>query len=290
MASQLRKLLKAVDLEELSGCSDEIELLDFVADSVGSAQYWQPPDDLDEVLADDVVGQELRPVADALISAPASRWWPSPVALADQVFVDWRPPSAGPRHLTGAEAILQDWKQCTSEFFSQWWSPPIYAELANTTRCLPNLGAVGLLLLEDDMSETSATCWSVRCPEQAQVYEINEARDWIDLVKRHAFEVTGSHEHAWAMATGLEIRWFLPDWTQVAEEFDAVHLSVSGYLEISGLPMLLDHDMATFLAGWAPDETYWLTDIVEISGPGVGWESMKDHPSRDWRFALPSTN
>jgi hypothetical protein len=295
MMRQLRELLKAVNLEELSSCTDEVELLDFVADSVGSAWYWQDPDDMDTILADDVVAEELRPVADALISAPASRWWPSPVALADQVFADWRPRSALLRQLTGAEAILRDWKQAAladeaKQSGSYWWSPPINAELANTTRRLSNLGAVGLLLLEDGMSDTSATCWSVRCREQPRNFEINGANEWIDLVKRYKLEVTWGRGDAWAMATGLDVRWFLPDWSQVADEFDAVHLSVSGYLAISGRPLLLDDDMATLVAGWAPDETYWLRDILEISGPGVEWESMQDHPSRDWRIALPRTD
>ena len=92
------------------------------------------------------------------------------------------------------------------------------------------------------------------------------------------------------MATDLDVRWFLPDWTQVAEDFDAVHLTVSGYLAISGRPLFLDVETATFVAGWAPDETYWLTDILDISGPGLEWESMRNHPSREWRIAGSDTD
>jgi len=278
-----RDAIRPTDLSEISKWSDEVQLLNFVADSVGSARYWQDPDDTDRLLAAVGVDRELRPIAAAIESAPASSWWPSPVALGEQVFVDWRPRSAGPRHLTGAQDILREWKLEASEWSSEWWSPPIHAELANTTRCLANLGAVGLLLGQGDMSGTFATCWSVRCRHQPRVYEINGANEWIELVKRHSIEVTRG---AWSMATDLNVHWLLPDWTQVAEEFDAVHLSVSGYLAISGRPLFLDVDMATFVAGWEPDETYWLTDILQISGPGVEWKGVgQGHPSRDWRVA-----
>jgi hypothetical protein len=74
---QLRNILKQVDLDELSRCTDEIVLLTSVADSVGSARYWQDPDETDEVLADKAVAEELRPIAEAIRSAPASAWWPS---------------------------------------------------------------------------------------------------------------------------------------------------------------------------------------------------------------------
>jgi hypothetical protein len=68
-----------------------------------------------------------------------------------------------------------------------------------------------------------------------------------------------------------------------------VHLSVSGYLAISGRPLSLDAGVSTFVAGWDPDKTYWLADMLESSGPSVEWEAMQHHPPRQWQVADPET-
>jgi len=291
---QFRKTIRDADLSRISNCTDEVELLNFVAASVGSARYWQNPDEIDEILADAAGTEELRRVAEALGSAPASAWWPSALALTEQVLVDWRPKGTPPPHLTGARTVLHNWKQATlaeekTGGGGTWWSPPIEPELAETTRHLSNLGAVALLLLEDSCGDIFGDCWNVRCRQQPRVYELNGPKEWTELVGRYALEVTQGRRGAWVMATGLDVRWFLPDWSRVAEDFDAVHLSVSGYLAISGRPLLLDDRKATFLAGWDPDKTFWLADMLELSGTAGEWESMRHNPSRDWCVALSET-
>jgi hypothetical protein len=304
---QLRKILKEVDLGELSNCADEIALLTFVADSVGAARYWQDPDETDEILADKAVAEELRPIAEAIRSSPASAWWPSAVALADQVFVDYRPLGSPPPHLAGAQAVRGNWKQrelsneASRRPGGTWWSPPIWMPLiekskrlteprptlSGTTRRLSNLGAVGLLLEEDSYGDAFATCWNVRCREHPRVCEVKGAGEWVELVERYPLDVTRGRRGSWEMATGFDVRWFLPDWSRVVEDFDAVHLSVSGYLTTSGRALSIDTGVSTLVAGWDADKTYWLADMLEVSGSSVEWEGLQHHPPREWRVADP---
>lgn len=50
----------------------------------------------------------------------------------------------------------------------------------------------------------------------------------------------------------------------LAADFDAVHPSVAGHLASATRPLpLADPDGATVLAGWNPDQTWWLTAILE---------------------------
>jgi hypothetical protein len=43
----------------------------------------------------------------------------------------------------------------------------------------------------------------------------------------------------------------------VAEEADAVHLTVAGYLAAAGRALPVDDRRASVIAGWAPDTTFW---------------------------------
>jgi hypothetical protein len=289
---QFCNAIRESDFSQVSQWTDEVELLNFLADSVQSARYWQDPDEIDRILADPLVAEELRAVADVIASAPASAWWSSAMPPTDQVFIDWHPRRSQPPTFEGTRTTLRNWQQgvLADEAMlrgSSWWSPPIEPSLAETTRHLPNLGAVALLLQEDGCGDIAGDCWTVRCRRQPRVCEVSGAKEWIELVERYALEVSSSRADAWRAATGLDGRWFIPDWSRVGENFDAVHLSIGGYLSTSGRALLLGEGKATFLAGWDPDKSFWLTDILELSGSPVEWASTRFSPSRAWQAAGP---
>jgi hypothetical protein len=66
--------------------------------------------------------------------------------------------------------------------------------------------------------------------------------------------------------TGLAGRWFVPDYSKVAQQFDAVYLTVGGYLSAAGVPLPVDGGW-TVLAGWDPGETYWFGNALEAREP-----------------------
>ena len=67
------------------------------------------------------------------------------------------------------------------------------------------------------------------------------------------------------------------DFAAVAADYDAVHLSVAGYLTIAGRALSVN-DGHTVLAGWDPDQTFWLTEVLAASGPGTNWLDLDDGP------------
>lgn len=89
--------------------------------------------------------------------------------------------------------------------------------------------------------------------------------------------------HDWYRTTGRDRRWVLPDWQAVAEEYGGVHLTVAGYLAAAGTAVDVDGDAASVIAGWAPDETFWLTDDVCADGDVVEW--VREDNDEKWSEA-----
>jgi hypothetical protein len=221
--------------------------------------------------------RDLRPVADALVSAPAARRWWEPVARADQRFLEWDgwPRLTGPAvqwavrdSMTAARAEnargLRWAEQHGAPARDCLWSVPEFAVQSMTTGGLGDLSAIALARFEDlftPLEETGATVWSVRIAPQARVLEIAGPADWQALVSALPQDVTGTHDGEWRAHTGLAGPWRLPDWEQVMEHYDGVHLTIGGYLACRGLALPAGGGH-TMLTGWLPDATIWLRDVA----------------------------
>lgn len=116
-----------------------------------------------------------------------------------------------------------------------------------------------------------------------RVFEIRNAGDWQALTERYPIEVTFARRGNWDPATGRSGRWLLPDWPRVAEDYDAVHLNAMAYLAASGRALALKGGVATLIAGWNADETYWLADLLGFDATPTDWIAASHHPARMWR-------
>jgi hypothetical protein len=174
-----------------------------------------------------------------------------------------------------------------------WWSTPALAGLVSTTRSVPGLGAVRLSLVEDSMGWPEALCWPLAPRPTAKVYEVRGPEDWTSLVRRYPLDVTKSRWHDWFKVTGRAGTWLIPDYEAVAADYDGVHLTVGGYLTTAGRALAVEGaaepvegaaepvGAATMLAGWDPDLTYWLADVLEPAGPAgqpARWVERDDEP------------
>lgn len=220
--------------------------------------------------------QELRPVADALVSSPAARRWWEPVERVDQRFLEW---DGWPR-LTGSaveRAVRETMRAARAEnaqgvsrtrrrgtpVRDRWWSVPEFAVQSLTTGGFNDVSAIALARFADafiPLHETGATVWSVQIAPQARVGEITGPADWQALVHAYPLDVTGTHDGEWRSRSGLPGPWRLPDWEQVMEHYDGVHLTIGGYVACTGLALPAAGGY-TMLAGWIPDATIWLRDI-----------------------------
>jgi len=236
-----------------------VKLREALRRSVDAAMYWQPPDDDDYSLREADLKASLTPVAEALLNAPPTNWWTTPIAFEDQRYTQFlsNDEEAGPPRLSGAVERLRAWRaaqerrnadcrkiregldpQVPAEDFEittgTWWSTPNRWDVPMTTRELPDTGPVGLWLIEDSPGWDLAACWPVAPERPVRVFEINGPQSWADLVRRHALDVTDSRQPDWKRTTGRVGSWLIPDWSSVVPEFDAVHVTVYGYLTTAG--------------------------------------------------------
>jgi hypothetical protein len=254
-----------------------------LAASVDHARYWQEPDGEDVLAATDSVRGELERVAEHVASSPHAQWWSTSLHAADQWTVKWddadaQPPGDSAATPTVAEG-LRDHAARTTELEARasrewptdpavgasgaWWSTP---PTRSSTRLLADGTPAGLCFVEDGMGWDRAISQRMSVPQDVSVYEVDGAQAWAQLCAEFPVEVTAQKRHDWYCTTGRAGRWVVPDWLRVAERYDGVHLTVRGYLAAAGTTIAVDEDTASVIAGWAPDETHWLTDTATVAG------------------------
>ncbi len=296
--------LEDLDPTPVAAWGDPLAFLEPLDQSVSNAMYWQEPHQEDVVAADPGVVAALRPTAEAVMSSPATAWWSAPLDLTALRYTsryDHQDPVCPPA-LTGARDRLERWRADTladehraaterradanAPSSGEWWSTPAGASVVTTTRSLPGLGSTELAWEEDSFGQNNAAIWPLTATREPRVWEIDRPQSWVQLVDRYPLDVTHARRHDWYRTTGRVGAWRIPDWDAVATEWDAVHLSVTGYLTTAtrALP-LAGGEGATVLAGWDPDQTWWLNDMLAATNAGPEWwrnANDPDGPALAW--------
>ncbi|MCU4296200.1 hypothetical protein D3I60_03725 [Brevibacterium permense] len=179
------------------------------------------------------------------------------------------------------------------ELSGEWWSTPPDG-LWSSTGAWPNGTPIGVELVEDDFGLERARACRLRLRPDARIAEIRAPEDWADLCRRYSLDVTAQRRYVWSETTGRKGRWVIPDWSRVAEEFDGVHVGLAGYLRTAGAVIDVtegrlveesetiptagntDDRTASVMAGWHPDTTFWLNDVVEAVNEVAEWHYDSD--------------
>ncbi|TWH44416.1 hypothetical protein [Rhodococcus rhodochrous] len=294
-------VLAAVDAETVAQLS-ELDVLEALGRATDFARYWQPPDEEDLWFADPAIVTASSPIVEAVLACAHARWWSTPMDPTCQRAVQKRYTStdewsetfwnnqdhdadlpAWRRHVLADEDRFRRFLDADPErqISGEWWSTPVPSRVRVTSRARQNLGAVELLLAEDDNSDgRHARVWSVHVDDAARIYEITGSAAWTHLVDAYPLPVAASRRSDWYEATGKHLQWYLPDWAAVSADYDAVHLTALGYLTTPGLALpLTTHTGASVLAGWDPDATFWLDPrLVRTFGRPVEWHRTGDTP------------
>jgi|HubBroStandDraft_1064217.scaffolds.fasta_scaffold22569_3 hypothetical protein len=223
--------------------------------------------------------EELKPVSDALITAAgARRWWEGTI-LADQRFVAWDgcPPLRGSDLETEVRAAMRELRPgCPDNlqpgFGSEWWSIPSFAERSWTANELDSIWSTGLLYFSDAFGPRDdpavliangeiPALWQMTFNASARVYEVGCPEDWGSLVDRFPCAVSRTHGYDWSRWGNAPGPWLLPDWENVMECYDGVHVSIGGYLLSCGLAIPVRNGYS-MLVGWLPGATLWLRDAA----------------------------
>ncbi|WP_298042463.1 hypothetical protein [uncultured Citricoccus sp.] len=252
---QLARVLTGMDL---SGITDE-QIQAGLAEAVATAMYWQEPDGEDVLAGHRSIHGALGPVAERVLDSSPARHWGQP-RQAVQWVIDWRLPEdlaplprdpqrvlavwARDERAEEARAVNERPTDPEALYSGNWWSIP--QDLILSVGQIP----AGLDLIEDSFGWDAATVIPVR--GAGRTYEIHTPKDWVRLCREQPLEVSASRRHDWYRVTGRTGRWVIPDWEQVASEWDAVHLTTLGYLSAATRELPVDTDTATVIAGWNP--------------------------------------
>lgn len=297
---RLAKLLRRVQIGELG----EELLRTALGDAARYAVHWDAPFAEEALAATPAATAGLRRFADAVASSGLIDQWYGPLDDRAQWAVQWQDESfpepldasrsaltAAMRLLAAEEARERPGRPAdpAEAPLSEWASKPPRVVSASTRAAADGALAGGaplkLYAYEDGFKVVEARVQRLETPEGLSVYEIDSAEAWAELCRTYPLDVTESVRRNWAMTTGRDGAWVIPDWAAVAERFDGVHLQIGAYLSAAGAVIDLDDERASMIAGWDPDETYWLSDRVRYVGDPVQWELDLAVWAPAWRVA-----
>ncbi|MCP3426902.1 hypothetical protein NBM05_13020 [Rothia sp. AR01] len=267
-----------------------------LADAAAFALYWQEPDGADALAATGVVREGLRRVAEHLATSPLIRAWSAPASPAGQAVVRWPDEDASDQR-SAREALLA-WRadQVDAEARAaretprdpaaapggDWTSTPPWHCLRSTRR-LSDGAPAGLYTVEDDWGCHRAEVRALIPSRPVRLYEIDGPGAWARLCREFPLAMTAEKRCNWYLTTGRDGRWVVPDWSRVAEHWDAVHLTTAAYLAAAGTAIAVDAAAASVIAGWNPDETIWLTDAASCGDDVERWGRDADGEDLTWR-------
>lgn len=251
---------------------------DALAMAVDHARYWQAADGEDFLTETPELKSALAPVAALVAGSSAATWWTTPAATDAQQSVLWDGTAPRP-----SLSPMQASNLPTGESGGWWSAPP--RNVPVSTRPMFDGSPAGLWLVEDNLGWDRAESVNLTVPEGVRLFEIASAHDWVQLCTRFPGEVSESMRDAWHRATSHTGRWLAPNWGQVAQHYDAVHLQVGAYLAVAGRPIVLpgDPQVASMIAGWSPDETYWFTSRLTYGRERARWVLQSHNDESVWR-------
>lgn len=265
--------------------------------AVSVARYWQPPDGQDELTNQQALRPVLQSIAEHVLSTPVLASWSSPLQPADQYVVHFQvdPPIESVQPPQDMAAALEAWRRDQEDqrqrfskrkyqdihysISGEWWSFPSTGLMHTTSSFTDGSGALGMWWCEDDMGWEQAKTQHVdiRDSHDARpVLEVSSPEVWANLCAKFPLDVTAQKRHDWYRTTWRDGDWVIPDWSQVAQHYRAVHLSLGAYLQGAGKTIPVGENTASVIAGWNPDQTYWFTNSIQPSGAPHSWKMNDD--------------
>ncbi len=178
-----------------------------------------------------------------LIEAPAtaSRW--QPLDRARQIWVHGPGSTPTERSLQSDLMALHPW---ASKPRGGFW----------TSTALPPLPSTWLLTGEETLGPRHAI-WRLPLLGAAKVWELDGPRSWVELCRRYPDDTTHTYGEQWRVWGLRQSRVVTPNWGQVAQEWDGVHLSMGGLLTTEGVSLDVGNS-GSMLQGWTCEATLWL--------------------------------
>lgn len=221
--------------------SDQLRLLQVFFATVSDWNWWPEIQVIAPALP--ALAPKLRAVAEELTQSPATASWWQPLDRAQQIWVH-RPGSIPAEHSVHADLTqLHPWASKPRRGF---W----------TSTALPPLASMWVLSGEESDVSPRAV-WRLPLLDATNVWEIDSPRSWIELCERYPDDTTTTYGKQWRKWGLAQDRVVTPNWGQVAQDWDGVHLSMGGLLTTEGVPLDLGQ-VGSMIQGWTCEGTLWL--------------------------------
>lgn len=250
--------------------------------TVSSATYWQPPMAREVFLSASPLRPGLRRIARHVADCAVASGRSDMFRPGRHTSVSWMRPNLIAPTPSVVQA-LESWRE-EAQTESLWWSTPPRSIIA-TSRELVDGTPGALRFVEDGFGWDTGWVYAATVSTDATVFTLDGPVAWAELCRRFPLDVTASKGKDWRLATGYPHDWVTPDFVQVAQHYDALHLSVRGYFAAAGRIIPVDEGCAGMLAGWDPGQTFWFSGAVELAETPVVWRNHGDSVvgGYDWR-------
>jgi hypothetical protein len=196
----------------------------------------------------DVSDERLLGVIRDLEASQAARWWWQPLDRARQVVLSHEP----------IESVLAR-SRSLAEMYAR--SELVSGLMVNTSTWVNSKLPAALLTNPGHMARQPPTTkkWHVEVHASAKVIEIRSPADYLDLCERYPLSRPTTNN--WREHGVQTPRVLSPAWSRVREEWDGVHVSVSGHLTATGIPVRLGSHTAIWIEVDS-EHTTWFTNAL----------------------------
>jgi|KBSSwiStaDraftv2_1062776.scaffolds.fasta_scaffold381297_2 hypothetical protein len=184
-------------------------------------------------------GRALEDLARVLLACPGAAWWFAPLERSHQVWLskDAHPPLAA--HLVSPGAPPSSWERYAQKPAGGFFTSTLIDGSSSAWTVI----ALGASDLADAFTSDPIACWRLAARSDARILEIDGPQAWHSLCLKYA-------------AHGEDGR-TVPDWSAVARDYDAVHLTLGGLLTAEQVRIVSSVGCSEHW-GWDVEQTLWL--------------------------------
>jgi hypothetical protein len=234
--------IRLAGTELAKALTDPARLVALACETVFNWQYNGHAQDHTDRLAKhaDLFADAARTLAEA----PAAAWWWHPLDRTAQTWIG--PPDVPDGPLPFAVDFAPGIAPCRPR------------EALYTSTTVGPLPGTWLCYAWEGLKSPPFAIWHVPVRPEARIYEIHRPDDWTALSRRYPAEVDGLA---------------VPDWLAVADDYDAVHLSMAGFLTAT---------RSTTLRHWDSESTLWFRAKFSQPSRLPDWTAPTPVTSRRW--------
>lgn len=204
-----------------------------------------------------------------IVGHPSFAWWYEPIDIANQVWTSPRMPYAANLHDDHNRSLdplelfdAERWKKPAPPSKNRHYPHPTTGQKTSTLRGGTTSEVMAFALTAaDSVSAFPLAIWKVNFHQEVRMKEINHPVDWHELCLEFPRKASDGR--------------ILPDWLQLADTWDGIHLTLGGMLSCEQSKYEQDGEWS-MLQFWRSERTYWLNRLA-ITGERMSDAQRIDH-------------